>query len=80
VVIEPSSRKGIVLIGVNNPHLSLEEIKRDYILCTDVSDKIDWISWKKTDLTAGYSYACEVAEFRKKVDHLPEFSVSGLLV
>ncbi|KAH8327891.1 hypothetical protein KR067_001377 [Drosophila pandora] len=80
VVIEPSSKKGIVLIGVNNPHLSLEEIKRDYILCTDVSDRINWISWKKTDITAGYSYACEVSEFRKKVDHLPQFSVSGLLV
>ncbi|XP_068150131.1 uncharacterized protein [Drosophila tropicalis] len=80
VVIEPSTRKGIVLIGVNNPHLSLDQIKRDYILCDDVSDEIDWISWKKTDITAGYSYACAVDDFRRKVDHLPEFSVSGLLV
>ncbi|KAI8041239.1 hypothetical protein M5D96_005495, partial [Drosophila gunungcola] len=63
VVIEPTTKKGIVLIGVNNPHLSLAEIKRDYILCTDVSDKINWISWKKTDITAGYSYACEVPDF-----------------
>ncbi|XP_030572939.1 uncharacterized protein LOC115771393 [Drosophila novamexicana] len=80
VVIEPTSKKGIVFIGVNNPHLSLDEIKRDYILCEDVSDKINYISWKRTDLLAGYSYACEVSEFRKKVTHLPAFSVSGLLV
>ncbi|XP_022218219.2 uncharacterized protein LOC111071273 [Drosophila obscura] len=80
VVIEPSTRKGIVLIGVNNPHLSLDEIKRDYVLCEDISDRINWISWKKADISAGYSYACEVAEFRKRVDHLPQFSVSGLLL
>ncbi|ALC43684.1 CG3819 [Drosophila busckii] len=80
VVIEPSTRKGIVFVGVNNPHLSLAEIKRDYVLCNDVSDRVNYINWKKTDINAGYSYACEVAEFRKKVTHLPEFSVSGLLV
>lgn len=80
VVIEPSTKKGIVFVGVNNPHLSLAEIKRDYILCDDVSDRINWINWKRTDITAGYSYACDVSEFRKKVSNLPAFSVSGLLV
>lgn len=80
VVIEPSTKKGIVFVGVNNPHLSLAEIKKDYILCDDVSDRINWINWKRTDITAGYSYACDVSEFRKKVSNLPAFSVSGLLV
>ncbi|XP_037814328.1 uncharacterized protein LOC119605356 [Lucilia sericata] len=80
VVIEPSTRKGIVFIGVNNPHLTLAEIKKDYIICPDISDKVSYIPWKKTDIVAGYSYACEVAEFRKKVTTLPSFSVSGLLV
>lgn len=80
VVIEPHTRKGIVFVGVNNPHLSLEEIKKHYILCPDVSDRVTYISWKKHDITAGYSYACEVHEFRKKVTTLPSFSVSGLLV
>ncbi|XP_061396212.1 uncharacterized protein LOC133331845 [Musca vetustissima] len=80
VVIEPSTRKGIVFVGVNNPHLSLEEIKRDYIICNDVSDKVNYISWKKTDITAGYSYACEVADFMRTVKHLPALSAPGGLL
>lgn len=80
VVIEPSTKKGIVLIGVNNPHISLERIQEEYILCEDVSDKITWINWTKGDLLLGYSYACEVQEFRKVVTHLPTFDVSGGLL
>ncbi|CAD7006238.1 unnamed protein product [Ceratitis capitata] len=81
VVIERTTKKGIVFIGVNNPHLTLAEIKKDYILCTDVADKVDYVNWKPTDITAGYSYACEVDDFKKKVSHLPDLpSVTGLLV
>ncbi|XP_075161182.1 salivary endonuclease-like [Haematobia irritans] len=80
VVIEPSTHKGIVFIGVNNPHLTLDQIKKDYIICTDVSDKVTYINWKKTDITAGYSYACEVADFLKTVKHLPALTASGGLL
>lgn len=79
VIVEPSTKRGVVLIGVNNPHLTLEEIKKDYILCTDVSDKITWLTWKKTDIKAGYSYACEVAAFTAKNPYLPKFDVTSLL-
>ncbi|XP_055856178.1 uncharacterized protein LOC129919345 [Episyrphus balteatus] len=79
VVIEPATKRGVVLIGVNNPHLTLAQIKKDYILCKDVSDKITWINWKKTDIKAGYSYACEVEDFAKKNPNLPEFDVTSLL-
>lgn len=80
VVIEPATRKGIVLIGVNNPHISVEKIQEDYVICEDISDEIKWIYWTKDDLLHGYSYACEVEEFRKVVTHLPTFDVSGGLL
>ncbi|KAI8122061.1 hypothetical protein FF38_05737 [Lucilia cuprina] len=80
VAVEPISKLGVVLVGVNNPHVSLDVIKRSYVLCEDVSHKISYINWKRLDLKNGYSYACEVNEFRKVVTHLPTFDVRGLLV
>lgn len=81
VVIEPSTHRGIVFVGVNNPHLSEEQIKKDYVICNDVSDRVTYINWKKTDIKAGWSYACEVADFLKTVKHLPALTASnGLLV
>lgn len=79
ILIDKEHDSGIVLIGVNNPHLTLEEIKKDYVLCTDVSDKIDYIPWKKDSIYNGYSYACEVDEFVKVVPHV-DVTVSKLLV
>ncbi|XP_034108491.1 uncharacterized protein LOC117570766 [Drosophila albomicans] len=81
VVIEPSTHKGIVFVGVNNPHLTEEQIKRDYVICNDVSDQVTYINWKTTDIKAGWSYACEVADFLKTVKHLPALTAkSGLLI
>lgn len=81
VVIEPSTKRGIVFLGVNNPHLTEEQIKRDYVICDDVSDQVSYINWKKTDIKAGWSYACEVSDFRKTVKHIPALTASnGLLV
>lgn len=80
VVIQPATKKGIVFVGVNNPHLTLDEIKKDYIFCNDVSDKVTYINWKKTDITAGYSYACEVADFLKTVKNLPALTATGGLL
>jgi len=80
VVIDPTSHKGIVFVGVNNPHLTEEQIKRDYIICTDVSDQVTYINWKTTDIKAGWSYACEVADFLKTVKHLPALTAKGGLL
>ncbi|XP_058985161.1 uncharacterized protein LOC101888582 [Musca domestica] len=81
VVIDRATRKGIVLIGVNNPHASLEQIKEEYLICEDIGDKIDWIQWAKEDLYKGYSYACSVPDFIKVVKHLPleDLETSGIL-
>ncbi|XP_030380066.1 uncharacterized protein LOC115628210 [Scaptodrosophila lebanonensis] len=80
VVIEPSTHRGIVFVGVNNPHLTEEQIKKDYVICNDVSDEVTYISWKKTDIKAGWSYACEVADFLKTVKHLPALTAKGGLL
>lgn len=71
VVIDRVSLKGIVLIGVNNPHASLEQIMEEYVICEDIGNKIDWIQWAKEDLYKGYSYACSVPDFLKVVKDLP---------
>ncbi|XP_055372967.1 uncharacterized protein LOC129606599 [Condylostylus longicornis] len=80
IVIDRKSRKGIVLIGVNNPHLTLEEIENDYIICNDISNQINWLKWKKDNITNGYSYACSIPDFVKVVKHLPKLNVKGILL
>lgn len=80
VLINKADSSGIVLIGVNNPHLTLDEIKKDYIVCTDVSSEITYINWQKDDIKRGYSYACDVNEFLKAVPHFAEIDVRSLLI
>ncbi|XP_055325389.1 uncharacterized protein LOC129579371 [Sitodiplosis mosellana] len=71
VLIAESINAGIVFIGVNNPHESVEVIKEKYILCPDVGDIVNYIDWNRQNVTAGYSYACSVADFVKVVKDLP---------
>ncbi|XP_052870097.1 uncharacterized protein LOC128275582 [Anopheles cruzii] len=71
---------GIVLIGVNNVHIPIDTIRRDYIFCTDVSSRIGWINWDRENLARGYSYACEVNEFNRVTGHLPHLNVASLLI
>lgn len=79
VLIDRATNMGIVLIGVNNPFLTLEDIESNEIICNDVSENIDWINWDKTNINRGYSYACDVNDFVKVVEDLPDITVSGLL-
>lgn len=81
VVIDRESRKGIVLIGVNNPHADLEQIQREYVICEDIGEQLTWVSWTKDDLKKGYSYACTVEDFTAVVKDLPldDLEVEGVL-
>lgn len=79
IVINKADDSGVVVIGVNNPHLTLEEIKKDYVVCTDVSSQIKYISWQKEIVSKGYTYACAVNDFVKVVPHI-QVSASKLLV
>ncbi|XP_070507858.1 uncharacterized protein [Chironomus tepperi] len=72
VLIHQSTLSGVVLIGVNNPHLTLNDIQtRGYIICPDVSNQINYVTWSRTNLVRGFSYACEVHEFTRIVPHIP---------
>lgn len=80
VIIAESIDAGIVLIGVNNPYVSINSID-EYILCPDISDKVNYIGWDRKNITAGYSYACSVSDFVKKVTSLPQLpTVNNLLI
>lgn len=80
ILVNRANRAGVVLIGVNNPHLSLSEILANYVVCTDVSHRINYVSWQRTNLRRGYGYACEVPDFLRRVPHLPGLVVNSLLV
>ncbi|XP_011199905.2 uncharacterized protein LOC105223772 [Bactrocera dorsalis] len=84
VVIDADSRKGIAIVGVNNPYLKIDELKTGgYLIAEDVSDDVDWIKWdrkniKKGDrcwnrknIKKGYCYAVSVPDFVKVVKDLP---------
>jgi hypothetical protein len=80
IIVNRADRTGVVLLGINNPHLSLSQIKRDFVICNDVSNRIDYISWRREDLVRGYGYACDVNDFLRKVPHVPGIDVQSLLV
>nr|XP_022903770.1 uncharacterized protein LOC111416060 [Onthophagus taurus] len=77
IVYEPNSKSGVVFLGVNNPYMKNENVE-DYIICKDVCDEINWLTWERKNLTAGYSYCCGVEEFTKIVN-FPDFNVLTLL-
>lgn len=80
ILIDNREKSGIVLIGVNNPHISNDEILEDYIFCKDVSSKVKYIKWRPTDIRRGYSYACDVKDFLRKVPHLSNIDVKSILI
>ncbi|XP_037956069.1 uncharacterized protein LOC119685759 [Teleopsis dalmanni] len=86
VIVDRKNRKrGIALVGVNNPHVTNSELQNvdGYILCDDVREQVPWLRWIRNDkLTKGYMYACRVNEFASVVEHLPKqlLSVKELLI
>lgn len=80
IIVDKYTRDGIVFIGVNNPHLTVEEIEKDYIFCRDVSKLVNYIEWDRKNVVAGYSFACEIDRFMKEVKHIPNLLVNKLLI
>lgn len=81
VILNPLTREGIAVIGVNNPYdINLS----DDVICEDVSDSITWFNNKlkrqKRNIAMGYIYACEVSDFQKVVRSLPELPAQSLLL
>lgn len=81
ILIDRSTHAGVVLVGVNNPHIKMQEIQSDYMFCDyDVSERIKYIKWRAKDLRRGFSYACSVEDFIEKVPHFKNVRVTSLLV
>lgn len=80
ILINAKANSGIALICVNNVHISIEEIHRDYVICEDISDDIKYIKWRKKEIRRGYCYACRVDEFLAKVPHLNSTFVKTLII
>ncbi|XP_022903824.2 uncharacterized protein [Onthophagus taurus] len=76
VVYEPSTKSAIAFVGVNNPYV---EDLTDQIICNDICDGINWLSWDQHDSQDGYSYCCSVDELKETVKNLPDLDVQGLL-
>ncbi|XP_060525297.1 uncharacterized protein LOC132701433 [Cylas formicarius] len=75
VVYNPVSRRGVALIGVNNPYISRANVNE---FCDDRSDLLTWLNWKKNDQSRGFSFACTVTAFRRIVTFLPNIDINGL--
>lgn len=83
VVIHRSTNRGIVFIGINNPHATEADIQSRHIHCPDVSHFVTWVPWSspgRTSILRGYSYACTVADFRRVVTNLPPNVTAGSLL
>jgi len=76
-VYDPKGQRGVVFVGINNPYVNNPQ--GGYLICTDICSKISWVHWDPKNIARGYSYCCEVDDFRSTVKYLPQFSVSGLL-
>lgn len=77
VVYSPAYQKAVILIGHNNPYES--DVK---MLCAnDLTDSITWLSWDRTNIRKGFSYACDYNDnkFRALVPEIPRLYVTGLL-
>lgn len=78
VLYNPATQAGVAFIGLNNPYQDPSTISRD-IRCTDICSQISWLTWTQKDIIKGYSYCCEVNDFRNAFPDLPSFPVSSLL-
>uniref|UniRef100_A0A182JW74 DNA/RNA non-specific endonuclease/pyrophosphatase/phosphodiesterase domain-containing protein n=1 Tax=Anopheles christyi TaxID=43041 RepID=A0A182JW74_9DIPT len=81
VLLDEENDAGLALIGVNNPHATVEELAADYVVCGDVSGEVRWLRWDRNSIGDGYVYACDVNEFNRVTGHLVlERPVGRLLV
>lgn len=76
LVYDPIEKAGVVFVSVNNPYL-LNHNKD--IICTDICDQYDWLTWRAHNISSGYSYCCSVEEFKQTVATTPDIEVLRLL-
>jgi len=75
VIINENVGTGVAVVTINNPH----EYKPAENLCTDVCKQISWITFKIDNITAGYTYCCEVKQLYHALPMLSRFPDPGNL-
>lgn len=66
VIYDEKTKKGIAIVGVNNPH------KTEPNLCTPVEENISWLKFLDlADITSGPVYGCSVQDFSQVVPEFP---------
>ncbi|RZF33904.1 hypothetical protein LSTR_LSTR009928 [Laodelphax striatellus] len=79
-VVDPVSKTGIAFLTVNNPYVTMEEIQeQNYVICEDICDVLDWLTWDPTNIKKGYSYCCNIKDLAKSLDFMPEIDVDDIL-
>jgi DNA/RNA endonuclease G (NUC1) len=78
IVYDPATHAGIAFIGLNNPYQTKAEAEKN-VFCKDISSDVNWLDWKQMDLVLGYSYTCEVNQFRANFPDIPNFPVKSVL-
>ncbi|XP_068142250.1 uncharacterized protein [Drosophila tropicalis] len=71
-------KRGIAIVGVNNPYVTLNQIHDEntspsYVICEPIdAELVAWLrSLQNSNLRKGYLYACTVADLARAVKHLP---------
>lgn len=79
VAYDEKSKKGIAILILNNPFITIEEAKElgEIFSCSDVCPDWNWIINAKPQ--DGYVTCCEVDDFRKVIKNLPDFETIGIL-
>ena len=71
VIVDTSKDAGVAIIGVNNPHITEDEIE-DYKICNPLTDHpiMEGIS-EPDSIKKGVIYACEVGDAADAIDEIP---------
>ncbi|PSN51507.1 hypothetical protein C0J52_00719 [Blattella germanica] len=79
LVLDKSTQRGIVFVGVNDPHPSG---RRRSVICKDVCDATtSWfVGWDRHKVPRGLIYCCTVDDFASKSGIKIPFRVRGLLL
>lgn len=63
VVFDQQSQKGVAIIEINNPHITLTDIK-GLVLCDDICHNVDWMNYlERQTIIDGYIYCCDLNNF-----------------
>lgn len=69
ILLNETSDSAIVLLTLNNPHAKLAEAQG---FCNNICSSAGLISAGLKRLTKGYTYCCELNDFKKTVTFLPK--------